>query len=43
MQWLSQLLAKLFKREKEKKVAWDTLNYGKPSDSGDEFRDKNNV
>lgn len=39
MSWLRNFFAKLF----GKKSQWDGLDYGKPSASGDDFRDKNNV
>lgn len=39
MKWLSDLLAKLFGKKKPNE--WDEANYGKPSDAGDDFRDRN--
>jgi hypothetical protein len=36
--WLQQLLSRLFSK---KSTNWDSLNYGKPSAAGDDFR-KNN-
>lgn len=40
MQWFRQLFARLFKR---KPSEWDTADYGKPSNAGDDFRRKNEV
>jgi hypothetical protein len=37
MQWLRQFFARLFSR---KTTNWDTLDYGKPSTTGDDLRDK---
>lgn len=40
MNWLRALWARLFSRNVS---AWDSLNYGKPSTAGDEFRKNNEV
>lgn len=37
MSWLKNFFANLF----GKKSDWDTANYGKPSTSGDDFRNNN--
>lgn len=44
MNWLRNLLARLFGRKEDKKqVKWDELAYGKPSTAGDDFRKQNEV
>lgn len=44
MKALLEFFARLFGRKKNPdKIAWDNLDYGKPSDAGDEFRKKNEV
>lgn len=40
MQWLKALFAKIFRR---KSGMWDSLDYGKPSSAGDDFRRSNDV
>lgn len=40
MAWLKQLFAKILGRAPSR---WDSLNYGKPSAAGDDFRRNNDV
>lgn len=40
MQWLKKIFAGIFSK---KPTDWASLNYGKPSTAGDEFRKSNDV
>jgi hypothetical protein len=44
MKALKAFFARLFGRKQEPKdYAWDNLDYGKPSNKGDDFRKQNEV
>lgn len=44
MKSIRAFFARLFGRKKPpEEYAWDSYDYGKPSDAGDEFRKKNEV
>ena len=42
MSWFSNFFSKLFKRKKNT-TDWASLNFGKPSTAGDDFRKNNEV
>ena len=42
MQWLRNIFNSLFRRKTDT-TDWASLNYGKPSDAGDQFRKNNEV
>jgi hypothetical protein len=43
MKALRAFFARLFGKKNPQQVAWDNLDYGKPSTANDEFRKQNEV